>query len=72
VPARHRQDASLDRAGDPRLPRRPSRRVQDRDRMGRAARRRPTPRPPRCRARPAAARSVVDRRRSRLCATRRH
>ena len=56
-PARHRQDAPLDRARDPRLPRRPPRRVPDRDRMGRAARRRPTPRPPRRRARPAAARS---------------
>jgi DNA replication protein DnaC len=33
--------------GDPRVPRRPTRRVQDRDRMGRPARRRPTPRPPR-------------------------
>ena len=46
-PARHRQDPPLDRARDPRLPRRPPRPVPHRDRMGRAARRRPTPRPPR-------------------------
>ena len=65
-PARNRQDAPLDRAGDPRLPGRPSRRVQDRDRMGRAARRRPAPRPPRRRARQAATRPAADRRRGRL------
>ena len=39
-PARHRQDPPRDRAGDPRLPGRPPRRVPHRDRMGRAARRR--------------------------------
>jgi DNA replication protein DnaC len=37
-PARNRQDAPLDRARDPRLPRRAPRRVQDRDRVGRDAR----------------------------------
>ena len=42
-PARHRQDAPGDRARDPRLPGRPPRRVPHRHRMGRPARRRPTP-----------------------------
>ena len=65
-PARHRQDPPRDRARDPRLPGRPPRRVPDRHRMGRAARRRPTPRPPRRRARPAAADPAADRRRGRL------
>jgi hypothetical protein len=65
-PARDRQDAPLDRARDQGLPRRPPRRVPHRDRMGRAARRRPTPRPPRRRARSAAANPTVDRRRGRL------
>ena len=65
-PPGHRQDPPLDRARDPRLPGRPPRRVPDRDRMGRAARRRPTPRPPRRRARPPAADPAADRRRGRL------
>ncbi len=64
--ARDRQNASLDRARDPRVPRRAPRAVQNRDRMGRAPRRRATPRPPRRRARATAARPAVDRRRGRL------
>ena len=43
-PAGHRQDTHLDRARDPRLPRRAPRDLQDRDRMGRVPRRRATPR----------------------------
>ena len=43
------------RTRDPRLPRRPPRPLQDRDGVGRAARRRPAPRPPRRRARQVAA-----------------
>ena len=65
-PARDRQDAPLDRAGDPRLPRRAPRAVQDRDGVGRDARRRSAPRPPGSRARQAATRSAADRRRGRL------
>ena len=56
----------LDRPRDPRLPGRPARRLPHRHRMGRAARRRPTPRPPRRRAHPAAADPAADRRRGRL------
>ena len=65
-PARHRQDAPGDRARDPRLPGRPARRVRDRDRVGRAARRGPAPRPPRRRARPPRADPAAGRRRGRL------
>ena len=45
---------------------RPARRLPHRDRVGRAARRRPTPRPPRHRARQAPTRPAADRRRGRL------
>jgi hypothetical protein len=50
-----RQDASRDRARDPRLPRRPARAVPHRGRMGRTARRCATPRKPRRGAAPARA-----------------
>src|SRR5438876_5195013 len=46
-PTRHRQKSPLHCARDPRLPRRPARRVRDRDRMGRPAQRRTTARTPR-------------------------
>ena len=46
-PPGDRQEPSRDRDRHPRLPRRTSRRVPDRHRVGRPARRRPTPRPPR-------------------------
>ena len=65
-PPRTRQDPPGHRVEDPGLPGPPLRRVQNRDRMGRAARRRPTPRPPGLRARPVAARPAADRRRGRL------
>ncbi len=42
----HRQDPLEHRSGDPRVPGRSARRVQDRDRMGRIAHRRATPRTP--------------------------
>src|SRR5438876_6780408 len=49
-PARHRQDAPRDRARHPRLPGRPTRRLRDRDRVGRPPRRHTTTRPARRRA----------------------
>src|SRR3954451_14807524 len=64
--SRHRQDPPGDRPRDPRLRGRPPRRVQNGDRMGRAARRRTTPRPPGRRARAAATDPAADRRRGRL------
>jgi hypothetical protein len=66
LPARHGQDAPRDRARYPRLPRRPARRLRDRDRMGRTARRRATPRPVRRGAAQALLDAVTDRRRGRL------
>jgi hypothetical protein len=55
-----------DRARDPRLPRRPARRVQDRDRVGRLPLGRPAPRTLGRRARPPAADPRARRRRGRL------
>ena len=65
-PARDRQDTHLDRAGGPCVPRRPAGAVPHRDRMGRAAGRRATPRQARRGARPSRADPVAGLRRGRL------